>query len=165
MEVSGANQLYVFGIMIICGAAGGAVFDLFRAVRKSFGANMLTTSLGDILFWFIISAGITAVIFSVNSGQIRWFEIIGIALGGILYFLLLSSLVMSVMGFVFKIFIKIFSTILKFVLTPIFFLYKMIKRPFCWLIKKASRFLKKSIKRASVFRGAGKKIRLILKKW
>ena len=57
MEVSVSNQLYVFLVMFAAGATAGAIFDIFRIIRRTFRTGMLTTSLSDILFWLLISAG------------------------------------------------------------------------------------------------------------
>lgn len=149
MEVSVSNQLYVFGVMILCGACAGMIFDVFRASRKTFGAGMLTTSVGDILFWLIISVGLFFVIFTVNSGEIRWFEAIGIVLGSIIYFLTLSRLFTKLLGCILGMILKIFLSILKIILTPFVFLYKMIKRPLLWAGRKTGRLLKRSGKRTA----------------
>lgn len=154
MEVSVSNQLYVFLVMVAAGAAAGAVFDIFRIIRRTFRTGMLTTSLSDILFWLLISAGMFLVMFAVNNAQMRWFEAIGILLGGVVYFLALSRLFMKVIGAVFGFVVKIFLFILKIVLTPLAFLYKMIKRPFVWVFTKTARLFKRAEKRPLGFLAA-----------
>lgn len=135
MEVSVSNQMYVFAVMLLCGACAGLLFDLMRGLRRCFGANMIVTSVEDILFWLAISAGIYAVIFVCNYGQLRWHEIIGLILGSVIYFLTLSRAVLRLFDVIFRIFTKIFQIIFKIVLTPLFFLYKMIKRPFYCVLR------------------------------
>lgn len=168
MEVSVSNQLYVFLVMVAAGAAAGAIFDIFRIIRRTFRTGMLTTSLSDILFWLLISAGMFLVMFAVNNAQMRWFEAIGILLGGVVYFLALSRLFMKVIGAVFGFVVKIFLFILKIVLTPLAFLYKMIKRPFVWVLTKTARLFKKGGKKtAGLFGGMCKgfrKLKLVSKK-
>ena len=59
--------------------------------------------------------------FAVNNAQMRWFEAIGILLGGVVYFFGASRLFMKVIGAVFGFAVKIFLFILKIVLTPLVF--------------------------------------------
>lgn len=147
MEVSVSNQLYVFAVMLLCGAGAGVLFDIFRALRKTFGASMLTTSVGDIVFWLCISIGLFGAVFTVNYGELRWFEIIGVILGGIIYFLSVSRLFMCMLEWVLGFVLKIFLTIFKIILTPFVFLYKMIKKPLLCAGMGAQR----------LFRGIGRK--------
>lgn len=144
MEVSVSNQLYVFGMMILCGAMSGFIFDIMRALRRSFGSNMLTTSLADILYWLIISSGIYFAIFTFNYGSIRWYEIIGILSGSVIYFLILSRFVMKIMVFMLNFFMKIFHVIFKIILTPLVFLYKIIKGPLYCILDSFGGILRKA---------------------
>lgn len=168
MEVSVTNQLYVFLVMVLAGMGAGAVFDIFRIIRRTFRPGALTTSLSDLLFWLLISAGMFFTMFVVNNAEMRWYEAIGILLGGVIYFLALSRLFMKVIGTVFGFAVKIFLFILKIILTPFVFMYKMIKRPVVWLGRKAARLLKKGGKKtAGLFDGMRKgvkKLKLVSKK-
>lgn len=168
MEVSVSNQLYVFFIMIAAGAAAGVVFDIFRIIRRVFRTNTLTTSVSDIVFWLLISAGIFFVLFTVNSAQMRWFEGIGIFLGGTVYFLTVSRLFQKTAEAVFGFVVKIFVFILKIVLTPLVFLYRMIKRPLMWIFVKMKRFFGRGGKKTAgllhaMCRGLSR-LRLVMKK-
>ncbi len=168
MEVSVSNQLYVFLAMTLAGVGAGALFDIFRIIRRTFRTGPLTTSLSDVVFWLLISAGMFFVMFFVNNAEIRWFEAIGILLGGIVYFLTLSRLFVKVVGVVFRFVVKIILFILKIVLTPLAFLYKMIKRPLVWAFTKVMRVVKKGGRRsAGLFggmRNGFRRLKLIRKK-
>lgn len=168
MEVSISHQLYVFLAMTICGTCSGIIFDLFRIIRRQFKANTLTTSLSDILFWLIISMGMFLTLFYVSDGEIRWHEAIGVILGAVIYFLLFSKLFMTVVGWILRIFTKIFLTILKIILTPLVFLYKMIKRPLYWIfvsLKPVFRYGKhKTFSFFALIKNSFKKLKLVMKK-
>ncbi len=168
MEVSISHQLYVFLAMTLCGACSGAVFDLFRIIRKQFGATTLTTSLSDILFWLIISTAMSLTLFYVSGGEIRWHEAIGVILGAVIYFLLFSKLFMGIIGWILRICTKLFLTILKIVLTPVVFLYKMIKKPLCWIfvsLKPVFRCGKhKTVGFFALIKNSFKKLKLVMKK-
>lgn len=168
MEVSVSNQLYVFFVMILCGVCAGVLFDLLRALRRAFGANSFTTSVSDILFWLAISIGVYMTIFMFNYGQIRWYEIIGIILGSVIYFLALSGIIMKILGALFNFFTKIFQFIFKIILTPLVFLYKMIKRPLFYIVGKVGRVFRgaksRSLGLVEKMRMSLRKLRLVLKK-
>jgi len=164
MEVSVSGQLYVFLAMSICGVCSGMVFDIFRVIRKTFLCSNLTTSLSDILFWLIISFGMFFALFSISGGEIRWHEAIGVLLGSIIYFLTISHLFMTVLGALMRFALKIFLTILKIILTPLVFLYKMIKRPFYWVFKRFQHTAHRFSLLYAWVKHSFKKLRLVMKK-
>ena len=164
MEVSISGQLYVFLAMSVCGVCSGLIFDIFRAIRKTFSGSNLTTSLSDILFWLIISLGMFFALFTISGGEIRWHEIIGVILGSVIYFLTISHLFVTLLVILIHFTSKIFLTILKIILTPLVFLYKMIKRPLYWGFVK----LKYKTHRFSLLfiwvKNSFKRLRLVMKK-
>ena len=164
MEVSVSEQLYVFLAMSVCGACSGVVFDIFRVIRKTFSCSNLTTSLSDILFWLIISLGMFFALFSISGGEIRWHEAIGVVLGSIIYFLTISRLFMTVFGALMCFVVKIFLTILKIILTPLVFLYKMIKRPLYWAFVRLQRTAHRFSLLYVWVKNSFKKLRLVMKK-
>lgn len=164
MEVSVSGQLYVFLAMSVCGACSGVVFDIFRVIRKTFLCSNLTTSLSDILFWLIISLGMFFSLFSISGGEIRWHEIIGVVLGSIIYFLTISRLFMALLGAVMRFVTKIFLTILKIILTPLVFLYKMIKRPLYWIFVRLQHTAHRFSLLYTWVKSSFKKLRLVMKK-
>lgn len=133
MEVSVSNQVYVFFIMVLAGLGCGFLFDLTRVWRKLLRPGKVSTGASDLIFWLLISAGLFFTVFTVNNGELRWFELLGLMFGCIIYFLAFSRICMTVFGAVAKFLAKILLTIFKIVLTPIVFLYRMVKRPFVWI--------------------------------
>ena len=47
------NQAYLFLIFSITGILIGALFDIFRALRKSFKTSNIITYIEDIVFWLL----------------------------------------------------------------------------------------------------------------
>ena len=114
------NQIYLFSIYMLCGIVIGIGFDIFRVLRKSFRTSDMVTYIEDILF------GILTGIFLI----IMLFIFVAIFLGLLLYLLTIS-----------KYFIKINVIILAFIkklvhmmLYPIQKLYKIMTKPFYFLI-------------------------------
>lgn len=105
------------------------IFDLFRAIRTVLKTGSVITSITDVLFCVLAMFCSLACVWNVNNGIFRAYELIGLILGGVFYFLLLDR-------WIFKIFLLITENILKFVrlifkilLTPPRFLYKILVVP------------------------------------
>lgn len=124
------NQIYLFAIYMLCGIVIGIGFDIFRVLRKSFRTSDMVTYIEDILFGILTGIFLIIMLFIFNNGQLRFFIFVAIFLGLLLYLLTIS-----------KYFIKINVIILAFIkklvhmmLYPIQKLYKIITKPFYFLI-------------------------------
>ena len=124
------NQIYLFLIYMLCGIVIGIGFDIFRVLRKSFRTSDMVTYIEDILFGILTGIFLIIILFIFNNGQLRFFIFVAIFLGLLLYLLTIS-----------KYFIKINVIILAFIkklvhmmLYPIQKLYKIMTKPFYFLI-------------------------------
>ena len=114
------KEVWVLLAMVCVGALSGVLFDLMRALRSNFkGAVMAAVT--DAVYWIAVSVFVWYTLLFFYDGQIRFFEFFGLGIGLVLYFLLLSRLIL-------RIFIGIFKLFFKILLTPAGFLYKIIKR-------------------------------------
>ena len=112
------NQLYVFLIFIVVGIVIGILFDIFRILRRSFKTGDFITYIEDIIYWIFAGLIILYNIWFFNDGEIRFFMIIGIFIGAIIYALTFSS-----------IFIKIESFFMKKIKFLFIFFYNILKIP------------------------------------
>ncbi len=140
MDFSVSKEAFVF----LCSAAGGAliflVYDLFRAVRLFAGGGGLFVQVQDGAFWLIALGIMFYVIFTVNSGTVRFYEILGAALGAALYGFLLSGLILKLLHTLLRLFSEIFKVFLKILLTPLVFVYNILYRYICLLFRPFTRF-------------------------
>jgi spore cortex biosynthesis protein YabQ len=146
MAVSVVNEAYVFLAMVVLGVAGGLLFDCFRILRRVVNMKTVAVSLSDVLFWILAVVLIFGGIFKINSGQLRWYELIGLALGLVIYFCAFSRWVIEICVKLVGLCVKFFGRIFKIVLTPLTFLYKILSKPFYWIsrrVKQAFGSLKK----------------------
>lgn len=104
--------------------------QIFRVLRKSFRTSDMVTYIEDILFGILTGIFLIIMLFIFNNGQLRFFIFVAIFLGLLLYLLTIS-----------KYFIKINVIILTFIkklvhtiLYPIQKLYKIMTKPFYFLI-------------------------------
>ena len=143
------NQAYIFMIFTLVGIVIGVLFDLFRILRKTFKTNDIVTSIEDVLFWVITGIIIIYSMYVFCDGELRFFMIIGIILGAIMYLLTLSN-------YVIKFSVFLINVLKKILITPIRFFIKIAKtlifRPItiiCINIRK--KFVKNSKKHRGFF--------------
>lgn len=72
-----SNQAYIFLIFILTGIIIGLIFDVFRAIRKSFKISDFFTYIQDIIFWLLVGSIIMYVTFKFNYGEIRAYMLFG----------------------------------------------------------------------------------------
>ena len=108
------NQAYLFLVFTLTGFIIGALFDVFRILRKSFKTSDFITYLEDILFWVLTGFLIIYNIWYFNDGEIRLFMFLGLIMGILIYLLLLSKFFIILMTFI----IDIIKKILKILQVP-----------------------------------------------
>lgn len=82
----------------------GVFFDVFRILRKSFKTPDIITYIEDIFFWIGTGFFLIYIIFKFNSGELRGYIFVGLAIGILFYGLIFS-----------KSFVNINTTIVKFI--------------------------------------------------
>ena len=115
------NTVFIFFLTGIC---IGLLFDFFRIQRKVLKTCDFITYIQDILFWIVSGLIIIFVIMKYTNGKIRIYMVLGIILGILIYFLIISKYIM-------KIFVCILSFLLNIIgklLFPIKKIYKIIKK-------------------------------------
>lgn len=155
------NQLFCLVIFMVTGILIGALFDLFRILRKSFHTADWMTYIQDILFWMLAGGLMLFSIFTFNNGEIRSYVFIGILVGIIIYMLAISRIFVKSSVTVIKFFKKIFSY-------PIHLIEKIIKviiiNPILFVSKKGKGMMKSTNKKIHNFTKSDKKPSKINKK-
>ena len=103
------SQEQTFILFFIIGLAIGILFDIFRAIRKSFKTSDIVTILQDIVFMLISGILIVYSIIILNCGEIRFFLFIGIFFGILIYSLTFSKICVII----FNVFVEACKNILK----------------------------------------------------
>lgn len=107
---------------IIC----GIIFDFFKLIRYGKYVKTMLLVIQDILYYTIISVIIFRTILSVNGAQIRWYMPIAALCAFSVYRFLFSSYILRILLWS----KKILKLIVKILLLPVMFLYKIIIFPF-----------------------------------
>lgn len=122
------SQLTIFAWAVFFGVIMGLVYDLFRIIRRIVPHNKIIVSLEDIVFWLTSSFLVFEYIFKANSGTLRGFIFIGLCMGIVLYLLTLSQLIVSNMSKFLRQCIEIIKQITFFLLKPLIFVTKPIRK-------------------------------------
>lgn len=129
MEVSSSHQVNVFFIYVLSGIICGTFFDIQRLLRRMFAAGGTRTLVEDFIFAVFTVFMTIAPGFIYNNGEMRYYQIIGILCGGILYAAALSRMVMKILGFLFRL-------IEKIIIKPAVKICLLITIPVKWMIRK-----------------------------
>lgn len=132
MEVSSSHQVNVFFIYVLSGIICGIFFDIQRILRKRFAAGSTRTLVEDFIFAVFTVFMTIAPGFIYNNGEMRYYQIVGILCGGILYAVTLSRAVMKLLSFLFflaeKIIIKPAVKICLILTVPIKAVIRKVKK-------------------------------------
>ncbi len=78
---------------VMLGIFVAIVYDGVRIFRRIVNHNRLFISIEDLLFWVFCAWKVFYLLYEESSGVLRWFAILGIALGMFLYLLTVSRFV------------------------------------------------------------------------
>ena len=138
------NQTYLFIVFTIVGIIIGVLFDIFRILRKSFKTKDIVTYIEDIFFWILTGIIILFSMYKFSNGELRFFMIIGIIMGTLMYMITFSRYVIKISVFIIKIIktiivypVKVVEKILKkIIIRPIFIICINFKKNFINFVKK-----------------------------
>lgn len=115
---------------LLIGIFIGIIFDFFRSLRKKVKTSDSLTYIQDTIFFIISGILILYSMYKFNSGEVRLYIFIGILLGILLYFCILSKYVMRIFVIVIEILERILNKIFSPIIIIINFLLKISKRIF-----------------------------------
>lgn len=133
MAFTMTEQTAVFFHSLLLGVAVGCFYDLFRITRIAFLIPAPLVMVEDLLFFLFSSVVLFGFMLEHSFGQIRYFILLGAALGWILYYNTVGSLVM-----------KCSARIIRAARAVLAFLW----RPFARMGRKAARVKRKFEKSA-----------------
>jgi len=172
MILSVASQASIFLMSVTLGFFAGFVYDLFRILRKSIKHPDFLTQFEDLIFWIFVSGLIFYFVLNKNSGEIRFYIILGSFLGMGLYFMTLSRFVLAVSMTIINFLKEVFLTLYKIVIFPIRIIIMLLKIPIRALrirVKKiqkpAKKLLQKPVKYVRIkTRSLARDMKIILTK-
>lgn len=118
------KQMDLFFISGLYGILLGIWYEFFRTLRKVFVHKNRMVHIEDVIFCFTAATGLFALFQIYNQGMVRFYCLIGLECGMVLYFFVLSE----VMGKILSVFIKVISKIVKTAGRFLFFPGKVIMK-------------------------------------
>lgn len=106
------EELFLFFLSCIAGAFIGIFYDFFRALRLIINHNTFFVVIEDVLFLGCYAVFLSAFASVMARGELRFYFIIGNAIGFIIYFFTLGSLI-----------IRSLKKLFDFIFTPVKSLY------------------------------------------
>ncbi|MDD3765867.1 MAG: spore cortex biosynthesis protein YabQ [Eubacteriales bacterium] len=134
MEITTSNQLFIFGVCVLCGVAVGLLYDFFRIIRRLFKTRQTVAATQDLLFWILVCVVFFAISLNINSGEMRLYQFLGAAIGATAYFLTISKFVVRACVVLIRFAARVIIKIISLLLMPVIWFYKLIKRPLFFVI-------------------------------
>ena len=144
-EISNSSQLEGFLLSMILGAFFGVFYDIFRASRMVKQASYVVVFIQDIIYFLIISFITFLFFLSITYGQIRFYILLGILLGFLLYLFTISPLFLKLISFVFK---TIF-TVIRLIIDKFYKLFDFLEENIKKFLIKFLNCSKKTLKMVS----------------
>lgn len=167
MIVSVSEQWELFVFSLALGALSAWLFDVCRALRRSFWTGKCWVFVIDTLYWFMMTFSVLWLLYNINGAEIRMFMAVAFFIGAAGYLKLFSRLMLRLLvppvGFFF-IFLK---KSLMLCLFPIRLVLRMCRISFvfcCHPLRKFSRKLRRMASQKIFFQKRQKKIRNKMKK-
>ncbi len=89
------GQLLVSLYFALVGAGLCMLYDIFRIKRAFFGSARIVVFFDDFLYMLMCALVVIVGILKINSGNVRWYEIVFACVGFFLYRVTLSRIVMA----------------------------------------------------------------------
>ena len=140
------NQFYSFLFFIGIGILIVLIFDIFRILRKSFKTADYVTIIEDIIFVIIVGFILLYSIFLFDNGTLRFYIILGIGIGAMLYICTISKIFIKVNVTIITFIKNVLAKILKIICYPFIIIFKFIRRklfkPFLFIFVNSTKFIK-----------------------
>ncbi|MCH5262468.1 MAG: spore cortex biosynthesis protein YabQ [Lachnospiraceae bacterium] len=136
---------------ILMGLVITFAYDWILIFRRLLKHGRILMSVEDLIYWFICGIGVFYMLYRENSGVLRWFAVMGAALGMFFYKITLKNRFVYIMStYIHKIMWFMFRVI-QIVLKPIKCLFSAVRRFVRFLLRKLKKVKEFGKKRLTVF--------------
>lgn len=147
MIVSDYGQARVFVINVIFGIMCVVFFDFCSAMGKRYGKTTIVINIIDLLYYLCAFAAIFYAGVKYNFGAFRYYQLLGLLLGMVGWYVLFSRMERRLMLFLTDKIIIIFKTVAKALLKPVLFLVRLVFTPLVYAEEQEIKMSKKINKR------------------
>lgn len=150
MSESIIRDNYFLLYSLLLGISVTVLYDLLRIFRRVVKHGNALVSMEDLLYWIVVAISVFYMMHKENNGTMRWFAILGAAVGMLLYKKLLSRLIVDTAAKALCFLFKILGKVGRVISTPFRFLMEKCDKGAKAAGRKSSRglhFLKKKLTR------------------
>lgn len=112
-EVEFLGYSFLTGVLILI------LYDILRIFRRVFIHSAGAIGVEDFMYWMLVTFFIFSMLFRENNGAIRWFSVVGIFLGMVLYNVTISLFFVKYVSLFFIKIRKLIEKLLQFILKPL----------------------------------------------
>lgn len=137
------QEITFFLHSILMGLVITFAYDWILVCRKLFQHGKFLISVEDIIYWFVCGIGVFYMLYKENNGVLRWFAVMGAALGMLFYKVLIKNK-----------FVYIMSTCIHKIMWFIYRVIQVVLKPGKCLfsaVRRGVRFAMKKLKKVKVF--------------
>lgn len=153
-------QFYTLLAMTLLGLVMGLFFDIYRESGNALRLKKTALDLWDLLIWILFIGIAFVVLLYTNYGEVRFFVFIGMGIGLLAYFRLLSHTCTKIIRIVLSVFFKVIALIWRIIRVPLALIQKILAVPAnlisLMLLKTVIPVVRKFKSLAARFKGRGK---------
>lgn len=112
-EVEFLGSSFLTGVLIL------VLYDIIRIFRRVIIHSVGAVGAEDFIYWLLVTFFIFSMLFRENNGALRWFSVVGIFLGMVLYNVTISLFFVKYVSLIFIKIRKVIEKILQIILKPI----------------------------------------------
>ncbi len=139
-----SEEIVLFGLSCAFGIIIGICYDIFRTARILFPHNTVLVVIEDVIFMAGYSIFLSSFSSAAARGELRFYYVIGNALGFIVYFFTLGSVVIGAMKKIYFAFRKVIEIIFKPLKSVYVLLYTKVDNKFVGNPENSVKKIKKS---------------------
>lgn len=123
-----AKEVQFFLHAALTGALLSAVYDVFRILRRIYSHGSVWIAIEDFFYWIACALYISYVLMKENNGIIRWFFVLGILLGMLIYNFSVGRYLVPLISKIINKVLDVVGKVLNILLKPVRFLWKKTKK-------------------------------------
>lgn len=145
-------EVYFLLSAIAMGAIITFAYDFILICRQVVKHNLFFISFEDFIFWAACAITVFYMLYEENNGILRWFAVLGAALGMLLYKKMIGRHFVHLISTLIQKELHVIRKVIGFVFKPVLWIWDRIKRFFCFLFRKEKKLNKYAKKKLTAFR-------------
>lgn len=137
------QEVTFFVHSILMGLVITFAYDWILIFRRLFKHGKILMSVEDFIYWVVCGLGVFYMLYKENNGVLRWFAVMGAALGMLFYKAVIKNR-----------FVYVMSTYIHKIMWFIFRVIQVVLKPLKWLfsaVRRFVRFVTKRLKKVKEF--------------